>query len=201
MARRRGERAVRPRLPGAGLGGAFFFFSQFPLAGSRKPGAAGRSGPRCSSSSSRSRPGAAAAAAAEAAAGGVEPPWPPLLRKKPAQLLCADPRAPVPAPRPPRLYPIASTPASASANFHAASAARPGSTPMGEWWAAGAWVPGCPGAHLSLGAARLSQDCGAGEGAPGAGHRRVTQRWAPCLPRAPPFTPTRAHVPAKPARR
>lgn len=132
MARRRGERAVRPRLPGAGLGGAFFFFSQFPLAGSRKPGAAGRSGPRCSSSSSRSRPGAAAAAAAEAAAGGVEPPWPPLLRKKPAQLLCADPRAPVPAPRPPRLYPIASTPASASANFHAASAARPGSTPMVE---------------------------------------------------------------------
>lgn len=136
--RRRGERAARPRLPGAGLGGAFFFFSQFPLAGSRKPGAAGRSGPRCSSS--RSRPGPAAAAAAEAAAGGAEPPRPPLLRKKPAQTPPRPyPCAHIPVPRFPRPGPGAPTPASASANFHAASAARPGSTPMGEWGA-----PGCP---------------------------------------------------------
>lgn len=143
---------------------ALFFFSQFPLAGSRKPGAAGRSGPRCSSSS-RSRPGAAAAAAAEAAAGGAEPPRPPLLRRKPAQPPPRpDPRTPIPAPRPPRPDPGAPTPAPASANFHAASAARPGSTPMGEW---GSPAPRPLGAHLSLGAACLSQDRGAGEGAPG----------------------------------
>ncbi|XP_032476201.1 SH3 domain-containing kinase-binding protein 1-like [Phocoena sinus] len=108
----------------------FFFLSQFPLAGSRKPGAAGRSGPRYSSS--RSRPGPAAAAA-EAAAGGAEPPRPRLLRKKPAQTPPRPyPCAHIPVPRFPRPGPGAPTPASASANFHAASAARPGSTPMVE---------------------------------------------------------------------
>lgn len=85
------------------------------------------------------------------------------------------------------------TPASASANFHAASAARPGSTPMGEW--------GANGCSPQPGAARLSRDRGAEEGALGAGPRRVTPGWAPCLPRAPLFTPTRARVPAEPARR
>nr|XP_044619144.1 translation initiation factor IF-2-like [Equus asinus] len=135
-----GERAVRPWLPGAGLGGAFFF-SQFPLAGSRKPGAAGRSGrdaeaaqesPRGARRSSR---GSSVRAEPHAAA-------PPLLRRKPAQppprpdprprSRLPDPRGPIPAPRPPLPPPP---------NFHRPSAARPLDPVVGV---ARAPAPGCP---------------------------------------------------------